>query len=150
MKKNIIATLVAVLIISGCTIIKKQDLDDNSATTIKPLQIIDRLPEGTTNGYVDDSKIVRGTLSELKITFNNEIDETTLTLNNFYALMGIEEKIPAYISYDRQKKTATLKFITDIEVPSELIFRITVVLNNIKDVNGGILYQYLYNIDIKK
>lgn len=118
-------------------------------STTQSLQIVNRTPEGTTSGQVDSSKMVKGSLGELSVTFNNSIDATTLTADTFYALHGINDKVPASILYNDQSKTATLKFNAP-EVATSNVTRVTVILENIKDKNGSLLDKFLYNIDIDK
>lgn len=143
------------LSLSGCGVKKASDNKDLNQQKINlneinneeiKLVVAQRLPEGTQNALVDESKVIRYPLSEVSVTFNKDIDQETLNIDNFYALWGIEDKVPATISYDSKEKKATLKFDKPITSSGE-ITRITIVLNNIKSENTSI-DDYSYNIDI--
>ena len=156
MKKTLFLFVVLVsLMLSACSIQPKLSNDSNlkkdSLTVITnnedSLVIEQKIPEGTQKDVVDENKIINYPLNEISVFFNKEIDQDSLTGENFYALWGIEDKIPAIISYNPEDKKATLKFDQPI-ISSGDITRITVILNNIKS-KGLVINNYSYNIDIK-
>jgi len=111
--------------------------------------VIKRIPGGTQSGVVEREKVVQGPLDKISIVFNRDIDEATLTENNFYALMGLDEKVPGKIEYEKNTKTATLVFDEEFhggQIDREI--RITVVVEGIKDLLGKEIETLQYNIDI--
>ncbi|MFH1412433.1 MAG: hypothetical protein ABIG10_00170 [bacterium] len=154
-KFGLVFIILLMLTLSACNIskdaYKKSNLQQSSLNQINSeeiqLKIEKRIPEGTEEGLVNQNNIINYPLNEISVIFNKEINQTTLTVDNFYALWGIEEKIPASIVYNQEEKRATLKFNQPI-ISQKNITRITVVLKNIK--SGDVFIdEYIYNIDIK-
>ncbi|MBD3208366.1 MAG: hypothetical protein GF370_02855 [Candidatus Nealsonbacteria bacterium] len=78
-------------------------------------KIIQRVPEGTESGLVQEDKIVQDPLNRVSITFNHNIDKNTLTKDNFYALQGIDERVPGRIECKEESQTASLIFDQEIK-----------------------------------
>lgn len=155
MKKYFIfVVLFVVVFLSACSLQQKTEtnikIQNNLEKTTEGsglLQIEQRVPEGTQESSIIEDKIVNYPLNEVAVIFNKDIDQNSLNENNFYALWGIEEKIPATISYNKEERKASLKFDQPIVSVGD-VTRVTVVLNNIKSNNQSI-DKYSYNIDIK-
>lgn len=94
---------------------------------------------------MDESKIVKSPLGKVSIIFNHEIDEITLTEDNFCVFWGIEDKVPGRIEYNGSTKTAS--YIFDQKIKSNL--RLTVIVKGIKDTKGNQIEELLYNIDVE-
>ena len=112
-------------------------------------KVIERVPEGTESGFVQEDKVVQGPLGKISVTFSRNIDENTLTKETFYALRGIGEKVPGTIEYNKETGTASLIFEQEIEggeIGRET--RITVIVEGIRDLEGNQIESLLYNIDI--
>ena len=112
-------------------------------------EVIERVPEGTESGFVQEDKVVQGPLDGISIAFSRNIDENTLTKENFYALQGIGEKVPGTIEYKEETRTASLIFNQGIkggEIGRET--RITVIIEGVRDLEGNQIESLLYNIDI--
>ncbi len=112
-------------------------------------KVIERVPEGTESGFVQEDKIVQGPLDRISIAFSRNIDENTLTEESFYALQGIGEKVPGTIEYKEETRTASLIFDQEIkggEIGRET--RITVIIEGVRDLEGNQIESLLYNIDI--
>lgn len=111
-------------------------------------EIVQRIPEGTKSHLVERSKVVKGPLDQASIVFNQKIDQSTLTKENFYALGGIEEKLQGKIIYSRGSNTISFVFEPPIQGgPVGQETRITMVVKGIKDSQGNQIDD-LYNIDI--
>ena len=134
------------------------DVYDQMLSTFKfiktkdEFEVIKRIPDGTLSYFVERNKIIYGALNEVSIVFNREIDESTLTMDHFYVLCGINEKVSGKIEYKRNIKTATLVFdfgITGIKggkIGEEV--RVTVVIEGIEDLERNQIQRLVYNIDI--
>ncbi|MFH1457001.1 MAG: Ig-like domain-containing protein, partial [Patescibacteria group bacterium] len=88
-------------------------------------------------------------LSQIKIFFNNKVDEETLNSQNFYALWGIEDKISAIIQHLPSVNYATLVFDKPIIADPNGTTKegITVVLSSgIRDLQGNSLQEKIFNI----
>lgn len=156
MKKTLLLFVILIsLTLSACSISQKASINSNLqeynspviASNENSLVIKQRIPEGTQEGVVNENKIINYPLNEVSVIFNKEISKDSLTGENFYALWGIEDRIPATIYYNSEEKKASLKFDQPI-ISSGDITRITVILNNIKS-KDAVIDNYSYNIDIK-
>ena len=108
MIKKLLAISAITLLLSGCAYPTARPGNDPAHPPL--LQIVERNPVGTVSGFVDENNIVTGPLNEISIIFNRDIDRSTLTADNFYALQGIGETVPASIEYDPLSRKASLKF----------------------------------------
>ncbi len=154
------------LIFSGCAVKKPlansnqpavtadQNINDNTPTTnidASALRIVRRVPEGTTSGLVDESKVVLEELKSVSVFFNNSIDKKSISDDTFYALWGIEYKVPGTIVYNDELKEITLIFnktLTGGNPGQET--GITVVVDGVKDIYGNVFGKFIYNIYIRK
>ncbi|MBI5037218.1 MAG: Ig-like domain-containing protein [Candidatus Kerfeldbacteria bacterium] len=67
-------------------------------------------------------------LSAVTITFSEPIDSTTISQENFYVLQGVEEKVPATISFSEDAKTATYTFAEARTIDGDTVQAYTVVI----------------------
>ena len=124
---------------------------ENGEIDTSTLKIVKRIPEGIESGSVDKTKVVHGGLKSISIFFNNSIDQTSISSTRFYALWGIEDKIPGRIIYNDELREISLVFDKIIQGGnSGQETRITIVIDSIKDIYGNFFGKFLYNIDIGK
>lgn len=158
-KKNLFLIISVVIVVSvvlvGATIylgflrLPQEKVALGVRITDDKFKIIKRIPEGTQSGFVEKSKVVQVPVDRIDIVFNHDIDETTLTKNSFYALWGINDRIPGTIKYEKSTKTASLIFNQGFaKGVGQGEFRITIVVEGIKNVKGKELERLLYSVDI--
>lgn len=143
------AVLAGAMIFLGFLRLPQEKTAFGIKTTDDKFKIIKRIPEGTQSGFVEKNKAVQGPVDRINIVFNHDIDETTLTKDNFYALWGINDRIPSIIKYEKSTKTASLIFNQGlVKGAGQGEVGITVIVGGIRDVSGKELEKLLYNIDI--
>jgi len=149
--KYVLIVVVLISIVGGGILWHYQQTQEINelAESNNNFEVIERIPEGTESGFVQENKIIQGPLNRISIIFSRNINENTLTKESFYALQGIGEKVPGIIEYKEETKTAFLIFDQEIkggELGREA--RITVIVEGVKDLEGNQIENLLYNIDI--
>jgi hypothetical protein len=154
MKKIISFTGLAalLLIISGCVFNQNQTSKPiTSQPPIEEPKNIDQNPTDTQSSFIDKNKVIKGPLTKLSLTFKTDINEKTLNNDTFYALQGLEDKIPGKISYDKTTKTGTITFTTPIEggAPGQETL-VTINALNIGDIKGNVIAPMTYSVNVVK
>ena len=123
-----------------------------TATSSAEFSVYKRNPQGAEGEFnTDKANAINSPLKSISITFNNQADSKTINNDTFYALEGIGVKVDGKISYDNKTKTATITFTNPaINTDSINLMALTVVVKNIKDINGNLIEDLTYNIFIKK
>lgn len=119
--------------------------NQNLSTQAKVFQVIARNPEGTVSGEVDYGKVIKKPLRYISLQFNGVVDKKSLTAKTLYVLQGIEEKVPAKLSFDNNDQTVILTFSASL--PKE--GRLTVVADGIRGENGQTAPRLVYNLDLQ-
>lgn len=125
------------------------DFADCPTVQTKETTIQQNLIKPAVKGVLD-SQTIQGPLGKLSVIFDNIINENSLNDNNFYVLQSNGQKAQGKIEYNKDTKIATLTFGEAIfTAPGQTqITSITLVVNNIKDLNTNKLNNFLYNIYI--
>lgn len=118
--------------------------------THSALAVVSRTPSGTTNSMPETSKTLSTPLTQAQITFNNDLDRTTITSTTIQIMSGVGGGDEATLSYDSANKRITITPKTPYQPSTGYDTRITVEINGVKDIYGSTLSNYIYNIDLQK
>mgnify|MGYP001464021294 CR=1 FL=1 len=144
--------LALILVLNGCVL--NQDQETQPIINQQPIEepkVIDQNSADTQSSFIDKNKVIKGPLTKLSLTFKTDIDEKTLNNDTFYALQGLEDKVPGKISYDKTTKTGTITFTTPIEggAPGQETL-VTINASGVGDTNGRVISPMTYSVNVVK